>query len=1159
MKATNDNSNSIGKFILSVVALLLYCATIAAQGVFQKDTTLVNVSRNLMSFTIPEGSTGMDVTIRFTLTEVSAAGIMYSPSGYVNPLYRFQWFKSDTKGSWEYALVYRPDASFPCDSLAYLPPGTYRLRVRSSETMEAHTLRFVLVVDNLPGVTETDSPIGYLPDNYDGFLPEPDSEPKYPAASGNGRTAGRSHVVSREMTDTSGTSYMEDIRYFDGLGRPVQTLYAGAASDGSDLADFTDYSTRGRVWRQWKPTAVTGFSGAFISDLPSRARTQHADSRPYTETIHAECPLDRPMSVTAKGDAWAKHPERIFYTCNTENGNLSCRQFSVSPTAALRDNGVYPAAVLHVVRHTDADGNLSFRFTDKQGRTVLDRVMNGSVAHDTYYVYDASGLLRFVLPPAMDGDFSVSAQERYAYRYTYDGLGRLTEKKLPGCPPVKYVYDAMDRVAFSQDGNGAVSGKWKFYAYDALGHEVATGMMPLSGTPLSSIPVWTKDYTTANGTSAGIATTGYSTAYGYPSEAEVYTVNYYSDYNYLQIPVFKAVSDSLQYRSLSGYDTRATSEGSTYGKLTGTRLRSTAGDEILTAYYYDTLGRVVQKASTNHLGGYDRYLYGYDFRGKVVSSMHIHSAPGKQTLTETCAYTYDHRERLLEVRHRLNGGSEVLLARYTYDNQGRRNTVSYHNGAENLTYSYNIQDWLTGISGTKFTQTLGYGSHYNGNISSMDWTADGASHSYTFTYDGLNRLRNAIHGTGAYTEKVTEYDKNGNILALQRYDNGLIDALTYTYNGNRLTQVEDSTGHAAGFTDGASTANEYTYDNNGNLTKDLNKGISGIAYNSLNLPIKVTFNDGSTIDYVYAADGNKLRTVHVISGTTTQKDYCGNVVYENGIPKLLLTEVGYVDLSASAPAYCYYLKDHQGNNRVVINSSGTVQETNHYYPFGGLFASTGNVQPYKYNGKELDTKKGLDWYDYGARHYDAALGRWFVVDPLAEERYSNSVYSYTGNNSINKIDPNGMLDDWVKDKDGNIYWDKNAISQATTKDGETYLGKAVVIFNGSRNERLGQGNILGGEGGVSAQVIVYAPDGKKYDDLVGYTMTSNADAYTPIDEGEYTAKRRKEKGSGQIPKYYQLFENGVDNIRTMDGVRNNNPKYRHQIRENGDGGKATRI
>ena len=115
-----------------------------------------------------------------------------------------------------------------------------------------------------------------------------------------------------------------------------------------------------------------------------------------------------------------------------------------------------------------------------------------------------------------------------------------------------------------------------------------------------------------------------------------------------------------------------------------------------------------------------------------------------------------------------------------------------------------------------------------------------------------------------------------------------------------------------------------------------------------------------------------------------------------------------MDLSASTSTYYYYLKDHQGNNRVVINSSGTVAETNHYYPFGSLFAST-SVQPYKYNGKELDAKKGLNWYDYGARHYDAALGRWFVVDPLAEKMYNWSPYAYCYNNPIKYVDENGEL------------------------------------------------------------------------------------------------------------------------------------------------------
>ena len=180
--------------------------------------------------------------------------------------------------------------------------------------------------------------------------------------------------------------------------------------------------------------------------------------------------------------------------------------------------------------------------------------------------------------------------------------------------------------------------------------------------------------------------------------------------------------------------------------------------------------------------------------------------------------------------------------------------------------------------------------------------------------------------------------------------------------------------------------------------------------------------DGSTITYSYAADGTKQRTVHTISGTTTTKDYCANVVYENGVQKLLLTEEGYVDLSNNT---YYYLKDHQGNNRVVINGSGTVVETNHYYPFGGVFASTGNVQPYKYNGKELDTKKGLNWYDYGARHYDATLGRWFAVDPLAEKDYLNSPYNYCGNNPIIRVDQDGQIWETVWDF-GNLLYDIGA-------------------------------------------------------------------------------------------------------------------------------------
>lgn len=108
--------------------------------------------------------------------------------------------------------------------------------------------------------------------------------------------------------------------------------------------------------------------------------------------------------------------------------------------------------------------------------------------------------------------------------------------------------------------------------------------------------------------------------------------------------------------------------------------------------------------------------------------------------------------------------------------------------------------------------------------------------------------------------------------------------------------------------------------------------------------------------------------LYKIGCITTTMDYCGSVVYENAVAKSLLTEEGYVSLIDNK--YHYYLKDHQGNNRAVLNESGIVEETTSYYPFGGITQSTGNVQPYKYNGKELDRENGLDWYDYGFQVYD---------------------------------------------------------------------------------------------------------------------------------------------------------------------------------------------
>ena len=167
----------------------------------------------------------------------------------------------------------------------------------------------------------------------------------------------------------------------------------------------------------------------------------------------------------------------------------------------------------------------------------------------------------------------------------------------------------------------------------------------------------------------------------------------------------------------------------------------------------------------------------------------------------------------------------------------------------------------------------------------------------------------------------------------------------------------------------------------------------------------MTFTNGNSTKFFYSAEGEKLRAVHKTSGSTTQVDYCDNIIYEAGEQKYLLNQEGYYDLEAGG--YHYYLKDHLGNNRVVISHSGAVEQTTHYYPYGGTFSSSTTGQPYKYNGKELDTHNGLNWYDYGARHYDPAIARWTAQDPLAEKYYGWNQYNYCLNNPFRYYDPDG--------------------------------------------------------------------------------------------------------------------------------------------------------
>ena len=849
------------------------------------------------------------------------------------------------------------------------------------------------------------------------------------ATAGHAQDSSQNYILTRTMLKSDTKSYLSKVVYYDGLGRPFQTVNKAIENTnkkGVSLATLQEYDAAGRETKTWLPAVITPDYLAPASFKSSAPASHGNDSRPYQEAVYETSPQNRIVKQYGAGADWhSGHPVATEFMGNSATAQLRCTRYKVTSAGALEASGDYANGTLNVTRTTDEDGNMSYTFMDKIGRTLLERRMNGSEALDTYYVYDNYGNLCYVLPPAINGNISTDNLNLYAYQYNYDGCNRCIRKKLPGTQYIEYVYDNSDRLTFSQDGSQrALSAQnWTYYKYDQLNRLTEQGLC-------------TNKVTTSGTT--------------------VHIMNYYDSYSFIGTQGFTGSNFSTD---TSGYGK---------GALTGQMVAGINGNPVWKAFYYDIRGREVKRVESNAMNGYDVTTTSYSFTNKPLTLTHVHTS-GSKSLTEVHTYSYDYADRLSKVQHKLDNNTIVTLAEYTYDDLGRMEQKKLGGTAHSSTYSYNIRSWLTGITGSKFTQTLAYNNSpagYNGNITAMGWTADGDSHSYTFTYDGLSRLLNATHGAGRFTEKVTSYDKNGNIKGLQRYGQtgastyGLIDNLSYTLNGNQLNRVDDAVNASAynggfEFKDAVKQANEYAYDNNGNLTKDLNKGIEEIQYNSLNLPKLIKFKDQSTITYTYAADGTKLRVEHKIGSSTTRTTYCRNVIYEGSIAKYLLTEEGYVSLDNGE--YYYYLKDHQGNNWVVVDQNSNVEETNHYYPFGGVFTNTRNAQPYKYNGKELDTKKGLNWYDYGARMYDAALGRWHVVDPLAEKYYSVSPYNYCMNNPVNAIDSNGEKIVFVNGflgfgspTGGSAYWGGTNSSfvrgaQAFLQDKSTYF--ANIEYN----------------------------------------------------------------------------------------------------------------
>jgi RHS repeat-associated protein len=493
-----------------------------------------------------------------------------------------------------------------------------------------------------------------------------------------------------------------------------------------------------------------------------------------------------------------------------------------------------------------------------------------------------------------------------------------------------------------------------------------------------------------------------------------------------------------------------------------------------------------------------------------------------------------------------NGNISETYWRTLYDDQQRKYTYTYDHLNRLLLADYSRPDNASIMNAYK--ESVSYDK--NGNIMELNRTGGYEGEDYEIDTDKL----------------VYAYDANNKNRLLKVTDtSGSLDGFAENMDPNGTSN------------------DDYAYDANGNMTRDDNKAITSISYNHLNLPFTITFYNPhgkqTKIEYIYDAAGSKkAKKVHYyepdysggggsgmrgatastsatptnssVGPTTyvqklTRTDYmAGGYQYKDEVIEFIPHAEGFIKNEKGSYVYYFNYTDHLGNVRVTYTDDGSgtpyVVEESNYYPFGlkhkGYNEPEQNIKDwgnilttesslnhkYKYNGKELQDELGLNMYDYGARNYDAAIGRWINIDPKTEQMRRHSPYNYCFNNPMRFTDPDGMkpFDDHFNSKGQFMYKDKKStnniiVHSKAFKDGTAQLKD--IKFSGEGEK--------GGYKILSNIMTHYAKEAGVDLSKVHNGKISVADA-----------KNLENKG-GQLLGNIKEYNDGTHNGQDVDGTR----------------------
>ncbi|HPT05999.1 MAG TPA: DUF6443 domain-containing protein [Candidatus Egerieousia sp.] len=900
--------------------------------------------------------------------------------------------------------------------------------------------------------------------------------------SGDRLLANDNWILKDTYTNKTGTTYVSDITYYDGLGYPEQVIQVMGSPIGRNIATPLWYDRvrreDARVYLPYmseqttedKDTLPITLQKAYYQTIYGSADTAYT----YTQKIYEPSPLNRVTATFNAGAVFRTADKHASYGYDA-NVTGEVLLLSVNSDNTLSAGGYFMCGKLYKNTVTDEDGTSMITFTNTDGKTVLQRriISSSPVSYaDTYTVYDNLQRAAWVISP--EGSRLLSASTvwtendtvaaKHCYTYIYNGKGELSEKRMPGTGRIIFIHDPGGRQVASQDSILRRDGRWLLTLYDSLSRPVKVYMTPVSITEaFLESQFATNPYPAIYSNSGNTLISEYQ--YGCPVDA---TLAFESESGF--------VTSEDRYRDSTGMKT--------YEKMLDNTTIAGTPSYVERAFYYDYKGRIIQTVEKNLNGGIDRTSFKYNFVGNILARQErISPTSGDTETVKNTLYTYDQRGRLLTETTTLDGTAQGTV-NYAYDDLGKLITRTGGNGTAEQT-TYNLQGWTTGMSVCTgqtniYSQQLRYYNPqkgtpplYTGNISEWSITQGGNPQStFGFSYDNLNRLTGTNRYVDAgttdvttYTEKNLTYDANGNILTLGRYvaDAGTPeDNFTYTYNGNKLMNLAGTNGGTA--LNGAN----YTYDGNGNMTHDGRMNLD-VTYDLFGMPQSVQQNGTLKCAYTYLSDGTKVM-VQDDSNSSLSNGYLylGSMVFRKTGTNYAFESTDFgggriINVNGTLSPY-YYTTDHLGSVRVITDASGNVTERNDYYAFGKRM-TTGNTYPttssnrWKYNGKEVQTTGNVNWLDYGAREYDEVIGRWTRPDPMSEKYYGTSGYTYCVDNPIEYIDLSGM--DWYEfDQNGN-YQKKTEMKGTNrivihtvekTKEGYKYDAYKFIAFADPKND-----------------------------------------------------------------------------------------------------------